>query len=73
MCRTRTTIASEGEAFSLGGLLQSYISLDNYWELVPGTLESELDLGNSAYWAGITSIKDRNGNRVTSATLTSHS
>lgn len=60
-----------GQAFSLGVMLQTYIQLDNPLRL-PGTLDATLDLGNSAYWGGMT-LRDADGRVVRGATLVSDS
>ncbi len=60
-----------GQPFALGVMLQTYIQLDNPLR-EPGTLDATLDLGNSAYWGGMT-IRDADGHVVDGATLASDS
>lgn len=62
-----------GESFSLGGFLQTYVNVQNYNEFVPGSIDASLDLGNSAYWGGMTAIRDFRGRRNPRAQLTSRS
>jgi hypothetical protein len=59
-----------GEPFTLSGRLQTYMDLFNP-ETSDGTFDGALDLGNSAYWAGITRLRDANGQTVTGASITS--
>ena len=61
-----------GEPFVMSTFLQSIILYDNI-NLAPGTIEAELDLGNSAYWGGISAIRNAQGQPVTTATLSSQS
>lgn len=60
-----------GETFLLSGLLYTDLIIDRYLDPV-GTIDASLDLGNSAYWGGMT-LRDANGNVVTDATLSSRS
>ena len=62
-----------GKPFALGGLLQTYLSLDNFISFVPGTMDATLDLGHSAYWGGMTAIRDANGHVVHEVSLKSKS
>ena len=61
-----------GEPFVMSTFLQTTILYDNI-NLAPGTIEAELDLGNSAYWGGISVIRNAQGQAVTGAALTSRS
>jgi hypothetical protein len=61
-----------GEPFVLVGALTTEMILDNFL-IEPGTLDASIDLSNSAYWGGMSVIRDPFGNVVTDATLTSNS
>jgi hypothetical protein len=61
-----------GEPFYLEGRLQTFFFVDNFWG-TPGSLEGLVDLGNSAYWGGIQTVRDRFGNLVTDHSITSGS
>jgi hypothetical protein len=61
-----------GEPFTLSGRLQTYMDLFNP-DQTAGTFDGALELGNSAYWGGITRIRDAAGQTVTGATITSAS
>jgi hypothetical protein len=61
-----------GEPFTLSGRLQTYFDLFNP-EASAGTLDVNLDLSNSAYWGGISAIRNGLGQVVTNSTITSAS
>lgn len=61
-----------GEPFVLSGYLETFILLDNQ-ELIPGTIDATIDLSNSAYWNGISAIRDSSGQLVNGANLSSES
>ena len=61
-----------GEPFRLGTFFEVYFSAENP-DLEPGTIDVTLDLSQSAYWDGISALRDADGDLVTTATLTSQS
>ncbi len=61
-----------GEPFTLSGRLQTYMDVFSF-NGTEGTFDSDLDLGNSAYWAGISAIRDGNGQVIAGANVTSAS
>ena len=62
-----------GQPILMDTFLQVDIEFDNQTYLVPGTLSSEIDLGNSSYWGGIQRLRDARGNLVTNASYSSSS
>lgn len=60
-----------GEPFTLSGRLQTYMDVFSF-NGTEGTFDSDLDLGNSAYWAGMSAIRNSSG-QVVSANVTSTS
>lgn len=60
-----------GQPFDMGGMLQTYLNVQNYTEFLPGTIDAEIDLGNSAYWGGMTAIRDARFRRNPRARLAS--
>ena len=61
-----------GEPFVMSTFLQAIVLYDNI-NLTQGTIGAQLDLGNSAYWGGISVIRNAQGQPVTGAQLTSQS
>ena len=61
-----------GEPFVMSTFLQAIVLYDNI-NLTPGTIDAQLDLGNSAYWGGISAIRNAQGQPVPGAQLTSQS
>lgn len=62
-----------GQPILMDAFLQVDIEFDNQTSLVPGTLSSVIDLGNSSYWGGIRRLRDAHGTPVTNATYSSSS
>jgi hypothetical protein len=62
-----------GQPILMDSFLQVYTVFDNQTSTVPGTLDSVIDLGNSAYWGGIQNLRDANGNPVSDAGYSSSS
>jgi len=62
-----------GQPILMDTFLQVDTVFDNQGPLVGGTLNSVIDLGNFAYWGGISNLRDANGAPVTSATYSSGS
>jgi hypothetical protein len=61
-----------GEPFILQGDLQTVFIIDNF-EASQGTLNGFVDLSNSAYWGGITQVRDAQGNVIANPTIISDS
>jgi hypothetical protein len=53
-----------GEPILMDTFLQVLTQFDNQISNVSGTLDTVIDLGNSAYWGGIRNLRDANGNPV---------
>src|SRR5439155_16544249 len=62
-----------GQPILMDAFLQVDVQFDNQASLVPGTLNSVIDLGNSSYWGGITRLRDAAGKPVASASYSSSS
>lgn len=62
-----------GEPILMDTFLQVLTQFDNQIANVPGTLDTSIDLGNSAYWGGIRNLRDANGNPVSGASYSSSS
>jgi hypothetical protein len=62
-----------GQPILMDAFLQVDVQFDNQTSLVPGTLNSVIDLGNSSYWGGIRRLRDAAGNLVASASYSSSS
>ncbi|HRK22908.1 MAG TPA: PEP-CTERM sorting domain-containing protein [Fimbriimonadaceae bacterium] len=57
-----------GQPFIMGATLQTdlfVLAQDLDSNIVPGTIDGELDLGNSAHWGGMGNVRDAQGNLVT--------
>lgn len=62
-----------GEPILMDTFLQVLTQFDNQISHVPGTLDTVIDLGNSAYWGGIRNLRDANGNPVSNVGYSSSS
>ena len=62
-----------GEPILMDTFLQVLTQFDNQISQVPGTLDTVIDLGNSAYWGGIRNVRDADGNPVSDAGYSSSS
>ena len=62
-----------GQPILMDAFLQVDVLFDNQTSLVPGTLNSVIDLGNSSYWGGITRLRDAAGKPIASASYSSSS
>jgi hypothetical protein len=62
-----------GQPILMDAFLQVDVQFDNQTSLVPGTLNSVIDLGNSSYWGGIRRLRDAGGNLVPDALYSSSS
>jgi hypothetical protein len=62
-----------GQPILMDAFLQVDVQFDNQTSLVPGTLNTVIDLGNSSYWGGIRRLRDSGGNPVADASYSSSS
>ncbi len=62
-----------GQPIYMDTFLQVDTMFDNQWASVPGTMDTVIDLGNSAYWGGIMNLRDASGQPVNNASYSSAS
>jgi hypothetical protein len=62
-----------GQPILMDAFLQVDVQFDNQTSIVPGMLNSVIDLGNSSYWGGIRRLRDAGGNPVSDASYSSSS